>query len=72
MLNSRSVRFHRCDLSRADFRGARMQRCEFRRSDLTGLQGIENLRGSAMEWPDIVGMAGLWATALGIEVLDAD
>jgi uncharacterized protein YjbI with pentapeptide repeats len=67
-----SVRFHRCNLRRADFRGARMQRCEFRRSNLTGLQGIENLRGAAMEWPDIVEMAGAWATALGIDVLGAE
>jgi hypothetical protein len=28
------------------------------------------LRGAAMEWPDIVDMAGIWAAALGIEVLD--
>lgn len=57
---------------RADFRGARIRSCEFRRSDLTGLQGVESLRGSAMEWTDIVGLAALWAGALGIEILDAD
>jgi uncharacterized protein YjbI with pentapeptide repeats len=67
-----SVRFHRCDLTEGDFRGARLQRCEFRRTNLTGLQGVEHLRGSAMEWPDIVEMAGVWAHALGIRVLDAD
>jgi hypothetical protein len=26
----------------------------FAASDLAGLRGVENLRGSAMEWPDIV------------------
>ncbi len=67
-----SVRFHRCDLEQADFRGAHMQHCEFRRSDLTGLQGIESLRGAAMEWPDIIGHVGAWAAALGIDVLDSD
>jgi uncharacterized protein YjbI with pentapeptide repeats len=67
-----SVRFHSCQLTRADFRGARMQQCEFRRCNLNGLQGIERLRGAAMEWPDIVDMAGVWAAALGIEVLDSD
>ncbi len=66
------VRFHRCDLGRSDFRGARLQRCEFRRSDLTGLQGVESLRGAAMEWPDIVEMAGLLASTLGIQILDTD
>lgn len=66
-----AVRFHRCDLTRADFRGARLKRCEFRGSDLTGLEGVESLRGAAMDWPGIVEMAGVWAAALGIEVLDA-
>jgi uncharacterized protein YjbI with pentapeptide repeats len=67
----KAVRFHSCDLTRADFRGARLQRCEFRRSDLTELQGVESLRGAAMEWPDILGIAGALAATLGIEVLDA-
>lgn len=68
-----SVRFHGCGLAGADFRGAQLHRCEFRRSsDLTGLQGVQSLRGAAMEWPDIVAMAGQWAAALGVEVLDAD
>ncbi len=67
-----SVRFHGCDLTNADLRGARLERCELRRSDLTGVQGVESLRGAAMEWPDIVNMAGVWAAALGIGVLDAD
>jgi uncharacterized protein YjbI with pentapeptide repeats len=65
-----SVRFHGCDLTNADVRGARMKHCELRRSELTGLQGVESLRGVAMEWPDIVEMAGVWAATLGIEVLD--
>jgi uncharacterized protein YjbI with pentapeptide repeats len=67
-----SVRFHGCELSGANFRGARLDSCEFRRSDLTGVQGVESLRGAAMEWPDIVELAGTWAAALGIEVLEAD
>jgi uncharacterized protein YjbI with pentapeptide repeats len=65
-----SVRFHGCDLTRADFRGVRLQRCELRSSDLTGAQGIDSLRGLAMAWTDIVDMAGVWAAALGIEVLE--
>lgn len=67
-----SVRFHGCDLTGADFRGARLRRCEFRGSDLSELRGVESLRGAAMEWPHIVEMAGVWAAALGIEVLDSD
>jgi hypothetical protein len=49
-----------------------MRRCEFRRCDLSALEGIENLRGAALEWADIVGMAGSWAAALGIEILDPE
>jgi uncharacterized protein YjbI with pentapeptide repeats len=67
-----SVRFHGCDLTNADLRGARLDACELRGSELAGLQGVERLRGAAMEWPDIVGMAGVWAAALGIEVLDTE
>jgi hypothetical protein len=26
----------------------------------------------SMPWPDIVGAAGLWAAALGIEILDEE
>jgi len=33
---------------------------------------VQSLRGAAMEWADVVGMAGLWAAALGIEVLDVE
>jgi uncharacterized protein YjbI with pentapeptide repeats len=65
-----SVRFHGCDLSGADFSGARLRLCEFRQSKLAGLRGVESLRGAALEWPDIVELAGLWAAALGIEVLE--
>ncbi len=67
-----SVRFHRCDLSSADFRGAQVHRCEFRGNNLAGAEGIQSLRGAAMEWTDIIEMAGVWAAALGIEVLDTD
>ncbi|HTA14908.1 MAG TPA: pentapeptide repeat-containing protein [Solirubrobacteraceae bacterium] len=67
-----SVRFHGCNLMRADVRGARLKRCELRRCDLTELQGVESLRGAALEWGDIVEMAGVWAAALGIGVLDSE
>jgi hypothetical protein len=37
-----------------------------------GLQGVDSLRGIAMEWADILDGAGVWAAALGIEILDPD
>ncbi len=39
---------------------------------LDGIEGVESLRGAAMEWPDVVAAAGTFATALGIGILDAD
>ena len=41
-------------------------------SNLSELNGVESLRGAAMEWPDIIEMAGILAAALGIETLDID
>jgi uncharacterized protein YjbI with pentapeptide repeats len=65
-----AVRFHDCDLTRADFRGARLRRCEFRRTELTQIEGVTSLRGAAIDLPTIVGLAVVWADALGIAVLD--
>jgi uncharacterized protein YjbI with pentapeptide repeats len=65
-----SVRFESCDLSGADLRGATLRRCELRRCSLEDIVGVERLRGAAMEWHRIVEMAGVWAAALGIEVLE--
>jgi hypothetical protein len=33
------------------------------------MTGVDRLRGAAMPWADVVGHAGLFATALGIRVL---
>jgi uncharacterized protein YjbI with pentapeptide repeats len=68
----RSVRFDRCDLTEADLSGVRIDRCELRGCTLDGLAGTERLRGAAMPWADVVGHAALFATALGIRVLDED
>ena len=66
----RSVRFERCDLTEVDLTGARLDRCELRGCTLDRLGAPERLRGAAMPWPDIVASAGVFATALGIRVLD--
>ena len=66
----RSVRFERCDLEGAAFAGARFADAELRGCTLDGVTGVEGLRGAALEWPAIVGLAGTFAAALGIEVLD--
>jgi uncharacterized protein YjbI with pentapeptide repeats len=68
----RSVRFEHCDLTEADLTGLRIDGCELRSCTLDGLTGAERLRGAAMPWGDVVGHAGLFGTALGIRVLEAD
>ena len=67
-----SVRLDGCELVEADLRDARVRRCELRRCALEDLQGVERLRGFAMPWADIVEQAGLWASALGITVLEEE
>jgi uncharacterized protein YjbI with pentapeptide repeats len=67
-----SVRFHRCELEGASFAGARFARSEMRGCSLDGIQGIAGLRGVALDWSDIVGLAGTMAAHLGIEVVEEE
>ena len=65
-----SVRFHRCEMQGATFTGARFAKSEMRGCTLDGVRGIEGLKGVAMDWSDVVGLAGTLAAALGIEVIE--
>ena len=67
-----SVRFHRCEMQGVTFTGARFAKSEMRGCTLEGIRGIEGLRGVAMDWSDVVGLAGTFAAALGIEVVEED
>jgi uncharacterized protein YjbI with pentapeptide repeats len=67
-----SVVFEECDLSGADFSHARFRLSVMRGCTLEGVIAAERLRGVAMPWTDVVGLAATMATALGIGVLDAD
>lgn len=60
----------RCDLSGASLHGARFARSSLRDCAFQNLQGVEGLRGAALPWSDLVGLAGTFADALGIRVLD--
>lgn len=66
------VRFLRCRLDGADFRDARMTQVEFRGCTFEGIVGVEGLRGAALEWAEVVGLAGTFADALGMDVLEDD
>ena len=62
------VEFIDCELAGADFRRARLSGATIRGSALTGVIGVEALRGVRMPWSDVVASAGALATALGIEI----
>jgi uncharacterized protein YjbI with pentapeptide repeats len=64
------VLFERCELREATFSAATITSVELRGCDLAGLRGAETLRGARMPWNDVLGSAALFATALGIEIVD--
>jgi uncharacterized protein YjbI with pentapeptide repeats len=64
------VLFERCELRKATLAGARLKRVELRGCDLTGLDGVEALRGARMPWNDVLENGPLFAAALGLEILD--
>src|SRR6266540_968230 len=66
----KDVLFERCELREATFSSAALQRVELRGCDLTGLRGVESLRGARMPWNDVLENAPLFATAVGIEIID--
>jgi uncharacterized protein YjbI with pentapeptide repeats len=66
----RDVRFERCDLGGAELDRIRLQRVELHGCRLDGIRSVENLRGAAMPWDDIVGNAGLLAAAVGIRATE--
>ena len=64
------VLFERCELREATFIGARLRRVELRGCGLAGLRGAEALRGARMPWNDVLENAPLFATALGVEIVE--
>jgi uncharacterized protein YjbI with pentapeptide repeats len=64
------VQFERCELREATFSACKLQRVELRGCDLAGVRGADALRGARMPWPDVVENAALFATAVGIEIVD--
>ena len=64
------VLFERCTLREATFSGVTIARVELRGCDLTGLRGAEYLRGARLPFEEALENAALFATALGIELVD--
>ena len=66
----KDVLFERCELRDATFSSASVERVEVRGCDLAGVHGVEALRSARMPWNDVLQNASLFATALGIEIID--
>jgi uncharacterized protein YjbI with pentapeptide repeats len=66
----KDVLFERCELRQATFTNMKIQRVELVGCDLAGVSGVEALRTARMPWTDVLENAGLFATALGIEIVD--
>lgn len=64
------VLVERCELREATFGGARLERVELRECDLAALRGAEALKGVRMPWNDVLANAPLFATTLGVEIVD--
>jgi uncharacterized protein YjbI with pentapeptide repeats len=66
----KDVLFERCELRDATFSSATLERVELRGCNLAGLRGAEALRGARMPWNDVLENAPLFASVLGIEIVD--
>jgi uncharacterized protein YjbI with pentapeptide repeats len=64
------VLFERCTLRQATFSAVTLARVELRGCDLAGLRGAEHLSGARLPFQDALENATLFATALGIELVD--
>jgi uncharacterized protein YjbI with pentapeptide repeats len=64
------VLFENCELREATLSGAKLTRVELRGCELSGLRGVEALRGARMRWADVVENAPLFAAAMGVELID--
>lgn len=64
------VLFEKCELREATFIGVRLKRVELRGCDLSGLRGVDALRGACMPWSDVLENGPLFAAALGLEIID--
>ena len=66
----KDVLFERCELREATFSSAKLQRVEMRGCDLGGLVGGEALRGVRMPFADVLASAAVFASVVGIEILE--
>jgi uncharacterized protein YjbI with pentapeptide repeats len=66
----KDVTFTDCRFGEAELSRMECQRVHLRGCTLDRVKGLTSLKGTAMPWTDLVGLAGAMATALGIRSLD--
>jgi uncharacterized protein YjbI with pentapeptide repeats len=66
----KDVLLERCELREATLSSAEIQGVELRDCDLLGLRGAEALRGARMPFNDVLANAVLFASVLGVEIVD--
>jgi uncharacterized protein YjbI with pentapeptide repeats len=66
----KDVLFERCDLRESTFSTSTLGRAELRGCTLAGLRGVEALRGARLPWNDVLENAVLFATAVGVEIVE--
>lgn len=64
------VLFERCELRGAVLDGVKVERVELRGCDLAGVSGVGSLRGARIAWDDVVQNAPVFATGLGLELVE--
>jgi uncharacterized protein YjbI with pentapeptide repeats len=64
------VLFESCELRGARFGDVKVKRVELRGCGLAEVDGVDSLRGARMPWNDVLQNAPLFATALGLEIVD--
>jgi len=67
----RDTRLRECSLANVEAPYSEWNAVELHGCRLDGIRSVENLRGAAMPWEDIVGNAGLFAAAAGIRATEA-
>lgn len=66
----KAVSFEACTLNETEFSQAKLDKVDFRSSDITGIKGIESMKGAIISTTQLIYLAPLLVMQLGIVVKD--
>jgi uncharacterized protein YjbI with pentapeptide repeats len=69
-VTAKACTFIDCDLTGAQFSQGNFAGSSFRGCQLSGVRGLEALKGARMAWEDVMELATAFAASLGIEIRD--